>query len=334
MKSHDDMVLAIDLGGTKILSAVIDRKGSMLARDHSVTPAALGQEAVIDAIKASVERAADQIEVALSRMLAVGIGAPGPSNAEKGILFTSPNLPGWKDVPIRDIIERFFKRKAYLINDANAAALAEHRFGAGRGTKNMIYITVSTGIGGGVIVEDRLMTGAIGTAAELGHMTIDDEGPACNCGNKGCWETLASGTALDREAKSRIREGIPSIIPDLVGGDTNKISAKTVQEAAEQGDELAGKLIAKSGYYLGVGLANLLNIFNPEMIVIGGGVSNIGKRLLDPAFETARERAYTSSYEAVRFRSPTLGRNSGVIGAAAHAFDKSDNPGGRTKEDG
>lgn len=321
MNSETDMVLSIDLGGTKILSAVIDTTGTMLARDHSVTPAAHGQEAVIEAIRASVERAVGQARVDLAKMRAVGIGAPGPSNPEKGILFTSPNLPGWRNVPIRDIVESLFHKRTFLINDANAAALAEHRFGAGRNTRNMIYITVSTGIGGGVIIDDRLMTGSIGTAAELGHMTINDTGPRCNCGNTGCWETLASGTALAREARNRIKEGAPSLILELAQGDTEKISARTVQEAAEQEDELARELIARTGYYLGVGLANLLNIFNPEMIVIGGGVSNIGKRLLDPALATAQKRAYAAAYEAVRFTSPILGRNSGVMGAAAHAFE-------------
>jgi glucokinase len=322
MKSENDMVLAIDLGGTKILSAVIDRDGGMLARDHTVTPAALGQEAVIEAIGASVERAIAQVSADISEMHAVGIGAPGPSNPEKGILFTSPNLPGWRNVPIRDIIQSLFDKRTFLINDANAAALAEHRFGAGRNTKNMIYITVSTGIGGGVIVDERPMTGAIGTAAELGHMTINDTGPRCNCGNTGCWETLASGTALARKARGRIEGGTSSLILNLAQGDHQKISARTVQEAAEQEDELAGELIAQTGYYLGVGLANLINIFNPEMIVIGGGVSNIGKRLLDPALETAQRRAYGAAYDRVRFTSPKLGRNSGVMGVAAYAFEE------------
>jgi glucokinase len=258
----------------------------------------------------------------LPDMAAVSIGAPGPSNPEKGILYTSPNLPGWEGFPLRDTLEDLFRMKSFLINDANAAALAEHRFGAGVGARNMIYLTVSTGIGGGVIVDNRLMTGAIGTAAELGHMTIDDQGPRCNCGNTGCWEALATGTALAREARNRIQGGTRSLILDLAGGDPEKVTARLVQEAAEQGDETAGELIARAGYYLGVGLANLLNIFNPELILIGGGVSNIGKVILDPAFETARKRAYKVAYDAVRFAAPKLGRNSGILGAAAYAFDR------------
>jgi glucokinase len=254
-------------------------------------------------------------------MLAVGIGAPGPSNPNTGVLFTSPNLPGWKDVHITDILHDMFHKQAFLVNDANAAALAEHRLGAGRGARNLIYITVSTGIGGGVIIDNRLYTGAIGTAGEPGHMTINDKGPPCNCGNQGCWETLASGTALARQARKQIEEGRKSLILEKASGNLEKISAEAVQKAAEDGDELAKELIAEIGYYLGVGFANLINLFNPECIVIGGGVSKIGDRLLEPAFETARKRAYTVAFDAVRFVAAELGGNSGVLGAAMYAFD-------------
>jgi len=314
-------VLGIDLGGTKILSAVVDEGGKLLARDHSVTPAEKGEKAVLKAIERSVARALEQAGMDVSETLAVGIGAPGPSNPNTGVLFRSPNLPGWKDVHVTDILEDMFRKQAFLVNDANAAALAEHRMGSGRGARNLIYITVSTGIGGGVIIDNRLYTGSIGTAGEPGHMTINDKGPPCNCGNHGCWETLASGTALAREARKRIQAGGKSLILDKASGDLDKVSAETVQEAADDGDELAKELIAELGYYLGVGLANLINLFNPERIVIGGGVSNIGDRLLEPAFETAGKRAYTVAFDAVRFVAAELGRNSGVLGAALYAFD-------------
>ncbi len=320
-REHQELVLGIDLGGTKILSAVVDFQGNILARDYSITPAAKGQDAVLEAIGISAERALEQAGMEPSLMMGVGIGAPGPSNPNKGILFTSPNLPGWKDVPIASIMGDLFHRETFLINDANAAALAEHRFGSGLGARHMIYLTVSTGIGGGVIMDGQLYTGAIGTAAELGHMTINDTGPRCNCGNFGCWEAMASGTALARAARERLQQRKESQIMELVGGDLEKVTAQTVQRAAEQGDALARELIAGAGYYLGVGLANLINLFNPEVIVIGGGVSNMGSLLLGPALETAGRRAYKVAYEAVRFAEPKLGRDSGVLGAAAHVFD-------------
>jgi glucokinase len=292
----------------------------MLSRNHSVTPAAKGQEAVIRAIKESTGRALEAAHVSPSDLTAIGIGAPGLSNPRTGILYTSPNLPGWQDVPLRDILSEEFGRTAYLINDANAAAIGELHFGAGRGARHFIYITVSTGIGGGIIIDGDIYAGSTGTAGELGHMVIDDEGPPCNCGNRGCWETLASGTALSREAKQRIEEGAATSILKYAGGDPEKIKAEAIHEAALAGDELAKNLIARNAYYLGVGISNLINIFNPEVIVIGGGLSNIGDMLLLPAYEEAGRRAFKQSYHAVRFAKAELGRNSGVIGASAFAL--------------
>lgn len=318
----DSLTLGIDLGGTKILTAVVDGDGNMLSRDHTITPAEKGPEAVIRAMQESVDRSLGEISLGADRIQAVGIGAPGPSNPDAGIVYTSPNLPGWKDVPLVSLFEKEFKKKIFLINDANAAAWAEFRFGAAQGMRHVVYITVSTGIGGGIIVDGKLYTGAIGTGGEVGHMTISDQGPPCNCGNIGCWETLASGTALAREARQRIRDGAETAILEYAAGDIEQVDAKSIQSAAEKDDSVAKELIARTGYYFGVGLANLLNLFNPEMIVIGGGLANLGDRLLAPAFRTARERAYDIAYAAVKFAAAELGRDSGVIGAAAFAREK------------
>ncbi len=319
-ENADDLILGIDLGGTKILTAVANSQGEILSRDHSITPAKKGHEAVIQSILESAYRALEQADVAISALIAIGVGAPGISNPETGILFTSPNLPGWRDVPLRDIMQERLGKKTFLINDANAAALGELYFGAAQGARNFIYITISTGIGGGIIIDGKIYIGAIGAAGEVGHMTIDDDGPICNCGNRGCWETLASGTALAREAKHRIKEGVRTSILKYAEGDLEKVTAQVIHNAAEHGDNLAKELIARTGYYVGVGLANLINIFNPELIVIGGGLSNIGDMLLGPAFKVAGERAYKEAFQAVRFASAELGRNSGVLGAAAFAL--------------
>jgi len=321
-ENTDDLILGVDLGGTKILTAVTNSQGKILSRDHSITPAKKGHEAVMQSILESAQRALEQADVAISELTAVGIGAPGLSNSETGILFTSPNLPGWQDIPLRDIMQEKLGKKTFLINDANAAALGEFCFGAARGARNFIYITLSTGIGGGIVIDGKIYTGAIGTAGEVGHMTIDDNGPICNCGNKGCWETLASGTALAREAKHRIKEGARTSILEYAKNDVEKVTAQVIYSAAEQGDSLSKELIARTGYYVGVGLANLINIFNPELIVIGGGLSNIGDMLLGPALKTAGERAYKEAFQAVRFASAGLGRNSGVLGAAAFALQE------------
>ncbi|MFH0942416.1 MAG: ROK family protein [Chloroflexota bacterium] len=200
--------------------------------------------------------------------------------------------------------------------------LGEFYFGAGRNTRNFIYVTISTGIGGGIVIDGKLYSGAGGTAGEVGHMTIADEGPRCTCGNRGCWEQMASGTALAREARRRIGEGAASILLDSAGGDIERVTAEMVSLAFDQGDALSRELVARTSYYLGVGLANLVNIFNPELIVIGGGLANMGDKLLVPAYREAGQRAFKESYRAVRFARAELGADAGVLGAAALALGK------------
>jgi glucokinase len=318
--SINPLVLGVDLGGSKILSAVVNVKGEMLSRDRSTTPAAKGPEAVIQAMLESAKRALNQAGITTAELEAICIGAPGLSSLKTGVVFTSPHLPRWTDVPLRNIIEKKMGVKTLLLNDANAAALGELYFGAAKGAHNFIYITISTGIGGGIVIDGEIYAGSLGTAGEIGHMTIDTNGPKCHCGNTGCWETLASGTALDREAKKRISDGAKTSILEYVDGDVNKVNAETVHKAARQGDALAKELIAQVSYYIGVGLANLIHIFNPELIVIGGGLSNIGDRLLKPAYQVAKDRAYEVAFDSVRFACAELDKNSGVIGAAAYAF--------------
>ena len=321
-ENADDLILGVDLGGSKILTAVVNSRGEMLSSNESTTPATEGHEAVIQSIVDSSHRVLKQADVAISELIAIGVGAPGLSNPETGILFTSPNLPGWRNVPLRDIMQERLDKKTFVINDANAAALGEFCFGAARGTRNFIYVTLSTGIGGGIVIDGKIYSGVIGAAGEVGHMTIDDEGPICNCGSRGCWETLASGTALAKEARHRIKEGVRTSILEYVEGDVEKVTAQVIHSAAKQGDSLAKELIARTGYYVGVGLANLINIFNPELIVIGGGLSNIGDMLLKSAFKVAGERAFKEAFQAVRFASTELDRNSGVLGATAFALQE------------
>jgi glucokinase len=317
---NNPLVLGVDLGGSKILTAVVNVKGEMRSRDHSRTPAAKGSEAVIQAMLDSMERVLDQAGITAAELEAISIGAPGFSSPETGIIFTSPHLPEWKDVPLRDIIGQKMGVKTLLINDANAAALGEMYFGAAKGARNFICITFGTGIGGGIVIDGEVYAGSLGTAGEIGHMTIDTNGPKCTCGNTGCWETLASGKALAREAKRRIKDGTKTAILEYAAGDINKVNAEVVHKAAQQGDTMAKEVIAHVGYYIGVGLTNLINIFNPELIVIGGGLANIGDILLEPAYKLVRERVNKTAFASVRFARAELGENSGVIGAAAYAF--------------
>ena len=230
----------------------------------------------------------------------------------------SPSLPGWVDIPLRGTVEAAYGISTFLLNDASAAALGEHRFGAGRDSANLVYITVSTGIGGGFIIDNNLYSGTSGSAGDVGHMTIDVNGPVCNCGSTGCLETLASGTAIAREAINRIKNGERSSLAKTRDGIEN-ITAEKVGQAAREGDVLALAVVSRAAYYLGVGLANLVNILNPDTIIVGGGLSKLGDLLLEPTREVMRERAFQLPARAVRIVPSQLGDDAGVLGAALFA---------------
>ena len=200
-------VIGVDLGGTKILSAVVSRRGRIVAQDYRSTPARRGVKAVIHAITESTRAAEEKSGVPHALIGGIGLGAPGISNPETGVVYLSPNLPGWRDVPVRDMVAEAAGRRVFLINDANAAALGEMHFGAAKGYRNFVYVTISTGIGGGIILNGRLYTGTAGMAGEIGHMTVVPDGMRCHCGGSGCWELYASGSALARRAHEAILKG-------------------------------------------------------------------------------------------------------------------------------
>jgi glucokinase len=317
----EKLILGVDVGGTKIAAAVVTDEGKIISRGYGSTSAQAGPQVVIDNIFHTINRAISSSNVVLSQLSGIGIAAAGIIDSKKGKVIFSPNLPGWHEVPLGDAVHQRFNVSTYLGNDASLAALGEWRFGVKKQVANLIYVTVSTGIGGGIICDGKLYTGVLGVAGEVGHMTIDVNGPRCNCGNVGCWETLASGTALAREAVKHIKEGASTSIVEFAGGDLTRVDAKVVFEAAKQGDKLANQLIARLGYYLGVGLANLVNIFNPELILVGGGVAKMGDLLLEPAIRVVEERAFTTSATSVQIRPALLGDDSSILGAVAFVLD-------------
>ena len=321
-KEQELPVLAIDLGGTKIITAIISNKGQMLAREHCLTLADEVPPSVINRILSAIGRLLGQRGINSSQLGSISIAAAGAINVDKGLVTSSPNLPGWHNIPLRDIIKEKYGITTFLINDANAAALGEHHFGAGKGVDNLIYLTISTGIGGGIIINGKLYSGLCGSAGEIGHMTIDVNGPRCNCGNIGCWEMLASGTAVAKEAIRRISQGESSSLTEIVGGKIENITAEKISMAAQGGDSLASEVILTAATYLGVGMVNLVNIFNPEMIIVGGGMAKMGNLLLNPARQVVRERAFPLSAQAVRIVPAQLGDDAGAFGAAAFAFQQ------------
>ncbi len=318
-QKHEPLVLSIDLGGTNIIAAIISNKGQIVAKEYHSTSTDEGPQSVINGVISAIDHLLNLKNIDLSQLHSISIGATGVVDMKKGIVTLSPNLPGWHDIPLRDIVKERFGISTFLINDASAAILGEHQFGAGREVENLIYLTVSTGIGGGIIINDELYLGPCGSAGEIGHMTIDINGPVCNCGSFGCLEVLASGTAVAREAQRRIRQEKKSSLIKTVEGKIEDITAEKVGLAAQSGDSMALEIISRAATYLGIGLLNLVNIFNPEMIIIGGGLSKLGDLLLNPARQVVRERAFPLSAEAVRIVSTQLGDDAEVLGAAIYA---------------
>jgi glucokinase len=321
-------VLAVDVGGTKVLVATVLPGGEIISRRYYLTEAERGARTVIKELSSNISKIIARARFSNIKLAGIGIAVAGIVDSRRGIVTTSPNLPGWSNIPIKNLIADGADLPTYLINDANAAALGEHRFGAGVGSDNMLYMTVSTGIGGGIIANGELYTGANGCAGEFGHTTIVPDGPQCHCGNFGCLEALASGWAIAKEATARINSGESSYITEIVGGKIENITAEVVAAAARKDDCLACEIVDKAADYLGIGLANLVNIFNPELIVIGGGLSKMGNMLLSPACRIIRKRAFRLPATTVRIVRARLGSNAGIVGAAEYVFREQTGTGG------
>jgi len=321
-KGHGLPVLTIDIGGTKIITAIISSSDQVLAEDRCLTLADEGAQAVIDRLFSAIDSLLNLNNMEASQLSGISIAAAGAIDSERGLITVSPNLPGWFDVPLGEILRERYRVSTFLVNDASAAALGEHRFGAGKGVNNLILLTLGTGIGGGIIIDGEMYLGSCGSAGEIGHMVIDVDGPECACGNRGCLEALASGTAVARDVINRIRQGEKSSLVEMVEGKVEGITAEKVGVAAQGGDSLSLDVISGAGTYLGVGLANLVNIFNPEMIVLGGGMAKLGDLLLEPARRVVVERVFPISAQAVRIVTAQLGDEAGVYGAAVYALEQ------------
>ncbi|MGD0354940.1 MAG: ROK family protein [Dehalococcoidia bacterium] len=308
-------VVAVDLGGTKYIAAVIGPRGKMLSRVYCPTLSHEGHARIIDRLAASIKEAVKEAGFKLRDMAGMGVAAAGIIDINRGLITEAPNLPKWRNIFLRDLLKDEFKIPVFVLNDASAAALGEHRLGAGRGLDNLIYMTVSTGIGGGMIVNGELYNGTDGSAAEVGHMIIQVDGPLCHCGHYGCLEAMASGTAIARMAEERLRSGWTSILSKS----RRKITAEDVAAAAKKGDVLACQVIDDAAGYLGIGMAGLVNLFNPQMIVVGGGVSALGERLLRPARKSMKQHAFKLPAGTVRVVRSALGADSGLMGAAIYA---------------
>ncbi len=312
-------VIAIDLGGTKIVTALVSTSGEIIDKERIPTLALEGPEAVTERMLGTVDHLLERRNMKAGDLQGICVAAASPVDMKKGMVSTPPHLPGWYAVPLRDIVKGRYGIDSYLINDVKAAVLGEHRFGIGKDIDNLICINLGTGIGGGIITNGQLYFGELGGAGEVGHMTVDVNGPHCVCGNTGCWELFASGTALEREVLRQLSSGEASSLVEVVKNNRGVITSIDIAEAARKGDVVAIKAIAWSARYLGVGLVNLVNLFNPGMIVIGGGLSKIGDILLEPAIQVVRDKAFRLLSNAVRIVSSNFGDDAAVLGAAVFA---------------
>ena len=304
--------IGVDVGGTLLRAARFDHDFTILERVQTESLANEGSDAVVDRLIEVIEQVLPENPDDLT---GIGLGVPGPVDVTQGVIVAPPNLP-WENLPVARIVKEAIRKPVHLGNDADVAALAEQWLGAGKGTQHMIYMTISTGIGGGIIDSGRLISGG-GMGGEVGHMTIVADGPQCGCGRYGHLEALASGTAIGRIARERLAAGEQSAILELAGGEVDNVTASLVGQAALASDELAMQLIKTAGRYIGIGIASLMHIFNPEMFVLGGGVTRTGDLLFDAIRAAARENAmHPRFFDNTPIVSAQLGGDVGLMGAA------------------
>jgi glucokinase len=312
----DRVVIGVDLGGTNTRTALVNREGTVLDKQKETTDAAGGHERVIAKLIGNINRQRENAGRLGRTVIAVGVGAPGVIHEQSGVVIKSPNFPDWNNLPLRKTLELELGIPVFIENDANAAALGEQWRGAGSGIQSMIFLTLGTGVGGGIILGGRIWHGADGMAGEVGHMTISPDGRRCGCGNTGCLEMYASSRGIVMTF-GEIGPQQDSAAPLRTG-----ITSEQVYQAARSGDPIAVRAMRDMGRSLGIGIANLINIFNPEMVVIGGGVRDAWDLFIDATRDEIRKRAFEYPAERTKIVPSVLGDDAGMVGAAAVALQK------------
>lgn len=311
-------IVGIDIGATHIRAILADTAGRPLAELSTSFDVKGGPEKTLGEVRRLLERLMRDGESSLGRVRSIGVGVPGPVISEQGMVLAAPIMPGWTEYPIRRALEETWERPVVVHNDANLGALGEWTYGAGRRCPNLVFVKVGTGIGMGMILGGRLHEGQVGAAGEIGHLTLVENGPLCSCGNRGCLEALAGGGAIARQARELVLQGQRTHLSTLASID--RLSARDVAEAAAQGDHLAQQLFAQAGEYIGIALAGVMNMLNPGVVVIGGGVAQSGDLLLEPIRAQIRKRSLQAGVLTSQVTSASLGLRSSALGAVAAAL--------------
>ena len=307
--------LGVDLGGMSIKAGVADDTGKIIYSDKVHTQSERYYTHIIKDMAALCKKVVKESGLEISDIESIGVGSPGISNKKDGILISSNNL-GFSNVPIRKELQKYFDLPVYLDNDANAAALAESVAGASHDVDHSVLITLGTGIGGGIIIDNKIYSGFNDAGSELGHMCIVHDGLQCSCGRKGCFEKYASASALIAQTREAVTNNPESKMNDIINGNLDKIDARTAFDTQKMGDETADAVIRKYIEYLADGVMNIVNVLFPEVIVIGGGVGNEGENLFVPLREEMKAREYTHDVPATKIRGAEMGNKAGIVGAA------------------
>ncbi|MFH1074415.1 MAG: ROK family protein [Candidatus Firestonebacteria bacterium] len=318
MSKKSEYAIGVDLGGTNIAAGIVNSSGKVVLREKLPTLAKLGGKVVLSrisqAISSLISKAGPNVR---KNIIGIGIGTPGLVEHKRGIVREPPNLPGMDGVNIKKYMEARFKKKTFIANDANAYAVGEHTFGAGKGTKNMVCITLGTGLGGGIIIEGKLYVGSFETAGELGHVIIRKEGKPCLCGSRGCVETYVGANFMVNRVKKDIKNGKKTAIIKLVNGDLSKITPLILEIAARKNDKYAQALWNEMGAEIGTALISIVNTLSPEVIVIGGGISKAGDILFDPIKKQFNKIGFRFLRKRVKIVPGKLSDDAGVLGSSS-----------------
>jgi glucokinase len=315
-----DHIVGVDLGGTKILAAVFDSKHRLLAREKRGTKPELGAAAVIERVAGCVNEALAVAAIPHAAVAAVGIGVPGQIDPKGQIVRGAPNLH-WHDVPVAKLLSKRIHIPVVVVNDVQAGTLAVKEIGAGKKLTDFVCMFIGTGIGGGLVIGGELYRGAQGIAGEIGHMVVvAHDGPRCGCGNRGCLEAVASRSAIVRQVVAAMEKGRKSVVRDLCDGDMSRIRSRILTEAYREGDKVVTEIIHDACEYIGIGAANLINILNPQAVILGGGlIEALGDRMLPRIAKAAMAHTIAASPERVRIKDSGLGDDAGILGAALAA---------------